>query len=52
VGLTWGAYRVLSATMFRIEMMPGQWIIIVVAAGTLFGFLSSLVAVRRHLEAV
>ena len=50
--LTWGAYRVLSATMFRIEFLPGQWIVLVVAVGTLFGFLSSMVAVRRHLEEV
>jgi len=50
--LTWGSYRVLSATMFRIEMIPGQWMIVVVVVGTVFGFLSSMVAVRRHLEAV
>ena len=50
--LTWGAYRVLSATMFSIEFLPGQWIVLVVAVGTLFGFLSSMVAVRRHLEEV
>lgn len=50
--LTWGSYRVLSATMFRIEMIPGQWMIVVVIVGTVFGFLSSMVAVRRHLEAV
>ncbi|HET7460685.1 MAG TPA: permease-like cell division protein FtsX [Longimicrobium sp.] len=50
--LTWGSYRVLSATIFRIEMIPGQWMIVVVVVGTVFGFLSSMVAVRRHLEAV
>jgi cell division transport system permease protein len=50
--LTWGAYRVLSATVFKIEFLPGQWIVLVVAVGTLFGFLSSMVAVRRHLEEV
>ncbi|HET7233213.1 MAG TPA: permease-like cell division protein FtsX [Longimicrobium sp.] len=50
--LTWGSYRVLSATMFRIEMIPGQWMVVVVVVGTVFGFLSSMVAVRRHLEAV
>ena len=50
--LTWGAYRVLSATMFKIEFLPGEWIVLVVIVGTLFGFLSSMVAVRRHLEEV
>jgi len=50
--LTWGAYRVLSATMFEIEFLPGEWIVLVVAVGTLFGFLSSMVAVRRHLQEV
>jgi len=50
--LTWGSYRVLSATVFRIEMVPGEWMVVVVIIGTLFGFLSSMVAVRRHLEAV
>ena len=50
--LTWGSYRILSATMFRIEMIPGEWILLVVAIGTVFGFVSSMVAVRRHLEAV
>ncbi|HEX9938509.1 MAG TPA: permease-like cell division protein FtsX [Longimicrobium sp.] len=50
--LTWGSYRVLSATIFQIEMIPGQWMILVVIVGTIFGFLSSMVAVRRHLEAV
>jgi hypothetical protein len=38
--------------MFRIEFIPLQWMIGVVLIGTVFGFLSSMVAVRRHLEAV
>jgi cell division transport system permease protein len=51
-GLTYGAYRILSATMFAIEWVPSEWIFLVVAIGTAFGFLASMVAVRRHLEAV
>jgi cell division transport system permease protein len=51
-GLTYGAYRVLSAAMFRIEWLPGEWIFLVIAVGTVFGFLSSMVAVRRHLAEV
>ena len=50
--LTWGAYRIIGATMFRLEFLPGQWVLLVVAIGTVFGFVSSMVAVRRHLEAV
>lgn len=49
---TWGAYRIIGATMFRLEFLPGQWVFLVVAIGTVFGFVSSMVAVRRHLEAV
>jgi cell division transport system permease protein len=51
-GLTWGAYRILNGTMFQIQWLPAEWIVGVIVAGTLFGFLSSMVAVRRHLEEV
>ncbi|HEU0054637.1 MAG TPA: permease-like cell division protein FtsX [Longimicrobium sp.] len=51
-GLTYAAYSILSATMFRIEWVPGEWIFLVMVVGTVFGFLSSMVAVRRHLRAV
>lgn len=50
--LTYVAYRVLDQAMFRLEWLPTEWILLVVAAGTVFGFLSSAVAVRRHLRAV
>jgi cell division transport system permease protein len=50
--LTYGAYRILGATLFRIEFVPTEWIVAVVLIGTVFGFLSSMVAVRRHLEGV
>ncbi|MDB4949976.1 MAG: hypothetical protein JWM27_2625 [Gemmatimonadetes bacterium] len=50
--LTYVAFRVLDSTMFRIEWIPGRWVLGVVAAGTAFGFLSSAAAVRRHLRAV
>jgi cell division transport system permease protein len=51
-GLTYATYRVLGSTMFRVEWVPSEWILIVVLAGTAFGLLSSLVAVRRHLAEV
>ncbi|MBW3572723.1 MAG: ABC transporter permease [Gemmatimonadetes bacterium] len=50
--LTWGTYRVLGSTMFQVEWLPSEWIVLTVIAGTAFGLLSSLVAVRRHLEQV
>lgn len=50
--LTWGTYRVLGSTMFRVEWLPSEWIVLVVAVGTVFGLLSSAVAVRRHLGQV
>jgi cell division transport system permease protein len=51
-GLTYATYRLLQATMFRIEWLPAEWIALLVLVGTVFGFLSSMVAVRRHLQAV
>lgn len=51
-GLTWATYRLLGSTMFRVEWLPGEWIVLTVLAGTAFGLLSSLIAVRRHLSQV
>jgi cell division transport system permease protein len=50
--LTWGAYRILTGTMFRIEWLPAEWMAGVIVVGTVFGFLASMVAVRRHLASV
>ena len=51
-GLTWATYRLLGSTMFQVEWLPSEWIVLTVLAGTAFGLLSSLIAVRRHLQAV
>ncbi len=51
-GLTFLAYRILTATMFAIEWIPTEWVGAVVLVGTTFGLLSSAVAVRRHLGSV
>jgi cell division transport system permease protein len=51
-GLTYGTFRLLSDTMFRVEWVPLEWVVAVVIVGTAFGLLSSLVAVRRHLSQV
>lgn len=51
-GLTWVAFRVLNSYVFALTWIPSQWIGVVVLVGTLFGLLSSVIAVRRHLAAV
>jgi cell division transport system permease protein len=51
-GLTYATFRLLSDTMFRVEWVPLEWVVAVVIVGTVFGLLSSLVAVRRHLSQV
>jgi cell division transport system permease protein len=51
-GLTYVTYKLLGSTMFAVEWLPSEWIVLTVLAGTAFGLLSSLIAVRRHLQAV
>ncbi|HYW09540.1 MAG TPA: permease-like cell division protein FtsX [Longimicrobium sp.] len=51
-GLTYLAFGVLNRYLFQLNFLPTEWIVGMVAAGTVFGFLSSMVAVRRHLEEV
>lgn len=48
--LTYGAYRVIDQSLYRIEWLPSWWMLAGVAIGAVFGFLSSAVAVRRHLR--
>lgn len=52
VGLSYAAFRVVDTVLLRIEWLPFPWLVAGVAAGAVFGFLSSAVAVRRHLRAV
>jgi cell division transport system permease protein len=51
-GLTYLAFSVLDRYLFALQWIPSEWMAGFVVAGTVFGFLSSMVAVRRHLEAV
>lgn len=51
-GLAWTAFRVVDAVLIRIEWLPLPWVVAGVAAGAVFGFVSSAIAVRRHLRAV
>jgi cell division transport system permease protein len=52
VGLAWAAFRVVDVVLLRIEWLPLPWVAAGIAAGAVFGFVSSAIAVRRHLRAV
>lgn len=51
-GLTYLSFGILNRYLFALQWIPSEWLAGFVVAGTVFGFLSSMVAVRRHLEAV
>jgi cell division transport system permease protein len=51
-GLTYATFRVLSTSLFAVQWIPNEWMVAVVVVGTIFGLISSSVAVRRHLQAV
>jgi len=51
-GLAYTAFRVVDAVLIRIEWLPVPWVVAGVAAGAVFGFVSSAIAVRRHLREV
>lgn len=50
--LTYLVYRGAYAFLFAIDWIPGPWIVGALAAGALFGALSSGLAIRRHLRDV
>lgn len=51
--LTYATYRgVYSFLEFEVAWMPGSWVTLGILAGGLFGAFSSLLAIRRHLEAI
>lgn len=52
VGLTYAAFTVVNATLFGLAWLPPLWAVAGVATGACLGFISSAVAVRRHLGAV
>jgi len=52
VGLTYGAYLTIHRSLIEIAWVPPVWAVIGIAFGTLLGFVSSVVAVRRHLRAI
>ena len=52
VGLTWVTHQSVSSILFPLDWIPGEWIAGGIAAGVVFGVLSSSLAVRRHLREV
>jgi cell division transport system permease protein len=51
-GLTYGTYRLMGATLLEVQWIPTEWMVVVVGVGTVFGLISSTIAVRRHLQMV
>lgn len=52
VALTYGAFYVVDLSLLRVAWPPAAWAALAVAAGSVYGLLSSAVAVRRHLRTV
>jgi cell division transport system permease protein len=50
--LTWATCQVVDVSLIRVAWLPTEWAMAGVAAGAVYGFLSSAVAVRRHLRKV
>lgn len=52
IGLTWISFQAVSVGLIRLNWLPPSWAVAGVAAGAVFGLVSSALAVRRHLQAV
>jgi cell division transport system permease protein len=50
--LTWIACQVVDVSLMRVVWLPPEWALAGVAVGAVYGFLSSAVAVRRHLRRI
>ena len=50
--LTWLTCQVVDVSLIRVAWLPMEWAMAGVGAGAVYGFLSSAVAVRRHLRRV
>ncbi|TVP58827.1 MAG: ABC transporter permease [Gemmatimonadales bacterium] len=49
---TFASYLVVSRAVFQLDWMPLDWILMGIAAGTVFGVLASAFAVRKYLKEV
>jgi cell division transport system permease protein len=52
VALTWAAWRTVTTFLFRVEWIPGSWVLLGLALGGIFGAGASSLAVRRQLREV
>jgi cell division transport system permease protein len=52
IAATWGTFRFLSDTVFKLEWIPGAWLVAGMLGGAIVGVLASTVAVRRHLREI
>lgn len=52
IGLTWAAFQAVSVGLIALDWLPPAWLAAGLLAGAVFGFVSSALAVRRHLRAV
>jgi cell division transport system permease protein len=50
--LTWFTYFALNRFFFRLDWIPGSWIVAGITVGTLFGAASSSLAVHRYLREI
>jgi len=50
--LTYFTYRGVYAFLFAVAWLPGPWVFLGIASGTLFGVFASWLAIRRHLQEV
>jgi cell division transport system permease protein len=52
LGLTWGAYRLISGALFQLEWLPETWAVAGVIGGCVLGVVASAIAVRRYLREI
>lgn len=50
--LTYVSFRLLSNSLLELEWLPTEWVIAILALGSILGALASSVAVRRHLQEI
>jgi len=51
-GLTYATYRAVYSSLFESAWIPGNWVLLGLGAGVVFGTLSSALAIRRHLREI
>ena len=52
LGLTYGAFAFVNASLIRLTWFPPEWALLGTLAGAVFGLVASAASVRRHLRLV